>query len=52
MIVFDLFTVEGQPPREIAHLIKKLAANKCIPHDEDQRLRTGGLKKDMKIRYI
>jgi len=30
VIVFDLFTVEGQPPREIAHLIKKLAANKCI----------------------
>lgn len=30
VIGFDLFTIEGQPPRETAHLTKKVAANTCI----------------------
>lgn len=30
LIVFDLFTVEGQTPRETAYLIKKLGAKKFI----------------------
>lgn len=37
-----------QPPREIAHLIKKLEANTCILMMKIQRLRAGGLKKGMK----
>lgn len=41
---FYLFTVEGQPPRDCS-LNQKAGGKYMYPHDEDQRLRAGGLKR-------